>query len=196
MDAYRQLTPQSEITRFCCDDTSTHIVFTQNLPRAYLPPIARTVMPVDMVITREQHFEPYDHNRNRARGTYGASIPAGPGHFGGKYFLTDTRDGSRLWLASVCKVWIPFVGGKLEDLILSNIRLLFDAKRRSPPIGSPNTTDDRVLAGPAGLLQIGGDAGDDGGGQLGSAAGTFKQPRRPRSSCCPSRSGSTDIGRG
>jgi Protein of unknown function (DUF2505) len=93
MDAYRQLTPQSEITRFCCDDTGTHIVFTQNLPRAYLPPIARTVMPVDMIITREQHFEPYDHTRNRARGTYRASIPAGPGHFGGKYFLTDTHDG-------------------------------------------------------------------------------------------------------
>jgi hypothetical protein len=55
-------------------------VFTQNLPRAYLPPIARTVMPVDMIITR-------------------ASIPAGPGHFGGKYVLTDTHDGNQLRLA-------------------------------------------------------------------------------------------------
>lgn len=103
-------------------------MFTQNLPRAYLPPIARTVMPVDMIITREQHFEPYDHTRNRARGTYRASIPAGPGHFGGKYFLTDTHDGSQLRLASVCKVWIPFIGGKLEDLILTDITLLFDAE--------------------------------------------------------------------
>jgi hypothetical protein len=128
MDAYRQLTPRSEITRFCCDDTGTHIVFTQNLPRAYLPPIARTVMPVDMIITREQHFDPYDHARNRASGTYGASIPAGPGHFGGRYLLTDTHDGSRLRLASVCKVWIPFIGGTLEDLILNNITLLFDAE--------------------------------------------------------------------
>ena len=128
MDAYRQLTPQSEITRFCCDGTGTHIVFTQNLPRAYLPPIARTVMPVDMIITREQHFEPYDHTRNRARGTYAASITAGSGHFGGKYFLTDNHDGSQLRLANVCKVWIPFIGGKLEDLILSNITRLFDAE--------------------------------------------------------------------
>ena len=128
MKAYRNLTPQSEITRFQCDGTGTRIAFTQNLPRAYLPPIARAVMPVDMVITREQHFEPYDHVRNRARGSYGASIPAGPGHFGGTYLLTETDAGSQLRLASACKVYIPFIGGKLEDLILSNITLLFDAE--------------------------------------------------------------------
>jgi len=128
MDAYRQVTPQSEITRFSCDDAGTHIVFNQNLPRAYLPPIARTVIPVDMIITREQHFEPYDHAKNVARGTYSASIPAGPGHFGGRYLLTDTDSGSQLRLSSVCKVYIPFIGGKLEDLILSNITLLFDAE--------------------------------------------------------------------
>src|SRR6185312_2141815 len=129
MDAYRQLTPQSEITRFCCDDAGTHIVFTHNLPRASLPPIARTVIPVDMIITREQHFEPYDHSRSRAGGSYGASIPASPGHFRGRYLLTDADGGSQLRLSSVCKVHIPFIGGKLEDLILSNITLLFDGEK-------------------------------------------------------------------
>ncbi|HZQ30179.1 MAG TPA: DUF2505 domain-containing protein [Mycobacterium sp.] len=128
MAAYRTAAPQSEITRFHCDDSGTQIVFTQTLRRAYLPPIARPVMPVDMVITREQHFEPYDHTANRARGTYKASIPAGPGHFGGRYTLTETDTGSRLQLASVCKVYIPLIGGKLEDLILSNITVLLDAE--------------------------------------------------------------------
>ena len=94
----------------------------------YPPPIARTVMPVDMVITRTQHFDRYDHEKNRANGTYAASIPHGPGSFGGQYFLTDTDAGSRLRLASVCKVNIPFVGGALEDLILHHIKLLFDAE--------------------------------------------------------------------
>jgi Protein of unknown function (DUF2505) len=100
----------------------------QNLPRKYLPPIARTVMPVDMVITRTQHFDRYDHEKNRAKGTYAASIPHGPGSFGGHCFLTDTDAGSRLRLASVCRVNIPFVGGALEDLILHHIKLLFDAE--------------------------------------------------------------------
>ena len=31
-------------------------------------------------------------------------------------------------LASVCKVHIPLIGGTLEQLILSNITMLFDAE--------------------------------------------------------------------
>ncbi len=128
MDSYQWLTPLSEITHFKSDDTGVDIQFKQNLPRMYLPPIARTVMPIDMIITREQHFDPFDPTRNAARGSYGASIPAGPGHFGGSYFLTETDNGSQLRLASVCKVYIPLVGGKLEELILQNITQLFDAE--------------------------------------------------------------------
>src|SRR5689334_21574278 len=75
MESYRFLTPQSEIKKFASNERGTDIAFTQILPRAYLPPIARTVVPVDMVITRTQHFDPYDHKQNRAKGTYAASIP-------------------------------------------------------------------------------------------------------------------------
>ena len=128
MDAYRFVTPQSEITSFATGELGTDIVFVQRVPRMYLPPIARTVMPVDMVITRTQHFDPYDHDKNRAKGSYAASIPHGPGSFGGQYFLTDTDGGSRLRLASFCAVHIPLVGGALEDLILHNIKQLFDAE--------------------------------------------------------------------
>ena len=128
MDSYRFLTPQSEITRFRSYERGTDIVIKQNLPRTYLPPVARAVMPVDMIITREQHFDPFDHATNGAKGTYGASVPHGPGRFGGEYVLTETDTGSQLRLASVCKVWVPFVGGALEDLILHHMRELFDAE--------------------------------------------------------------------
>jgi len=128
MDAYRFLTPQSEITQFKSDPCGTDIVFKQNLPRMYLPPIARSVMPADMIVTREQHFDPFDHAGGRAQGSYRASVPHGPGHFGGRYLLTETEGGSRLRLASVCKVYIPLIGGALEDLILHHIRQLFDAE--------------------------------------------------------------------
>ena len=128
MDAYRFLTPQSEITSFATGERGTDVTFVQNLPRMYLPPIARAVVPVDMIITRRQHFDPYDHDKDRAKGIYSASIPHGPGSFGGQYFLTETDNGSRLRLASVCKVHIPFVGGPLEDLILHHIKMLFDAE--------------------------------------------------------------------
>ena len=128
MDAYRFLTPQSEIMSFSSGERGTDVAFVQNLPRMYLPPIARTVVPVDMIITRKQHFDRYDHDRNRAEGTYSASIPHGPGSFGGQYFLTETDAGSKLRLASVCKVYIPFIGGALEGLILHHIKELFDAE--------------------------------------------------------------------
>ena len=128
MDAYRFLTPQSEITKFASNGSGTDIVFKQNLPRMYLPPIARNVMPVDMIITREQHFDAYDHASKQGRGSYRASVPHGPGHFGGKYFLSETDTGSELRLVSVCKVYIPLIGGVLEDLILHHIKQLFDAE--------------------------------------------------------------------
>jgi hypothetical protein len=129
MDFYRRYAPQSEMTSFSTGERGTDIVFVQCMPRSELPPIARAVVPVDMVVTRTQHFDPYDHANNRAKGTYTASIPHGPGRFGGQYFLTGTDTGrSRLRLASMCKVHIPFVGGALEDLILHNIKYVFKAE--------------------------------------------------------------------
>lgn len=128
MDAYRRVSPQSEVISFTSDGSGTDIVFNHVMPRSDLPPIARSVMPVDMVITREQHFDPYDHAKNRAKGTYSASVHRGPGRLGGQYFLTETDTGSTLRFASVCKVSIPLVGGALEDLILKSIRYLFDAE--------------------------------------------------------------------
>jgi hypothetical protein len=122
MEAYLDVTPRSEVTSFRTDDRGTDI---DHVPRSYLPPIARAVVPVDMMISRKQHFDPYDHENNRANGTYSASIPHGPGSFGGQYFLTDTDTGSQLRLASVCKVRIPFVGGALEDLIMHHIKDIF-----------------------------------------------------------------------
>ena len=128
MAAYHWLSPSSELTEFSSGDAGTDIVFRQVLPRSELPPVARAVMPVDMVITREQHFDPYNHQTDEAGGTYRATVPGGPGHFTGRYHLTDTASGSQLRLSSVCKVHIPFVGGTLEQLILSNITALFDAE--------------------------------------------------------------------
>jgi Protein of unknown function (DUF2505) len=128
MAAYRWVSTGSELTRFATGDSGTDIVFRQVLPRSELPPVARAVMPVDMVITREQHFDPYDQRTNSAEGTYRATVPTGLGHFSGRYFLSETTSGAQLRLASECKVHIPLVGGTLEQLILSNITQLFEAE--------------------------------------------------------------------
>ncbi|ORA57208.1 DUF2505 domain-containing protein [Mycobacteroides franklinii] len=125
MSAYGWLTPVSEIHTFTVTDNGIDVVLRQNLPRIYLPPIAQKVMLTDMVITRVQHFAPFDHGKGSAMGSYSASVPAGPGSFTGVCTLTDTDQGSQLKLSSTCKVYIPFIGGKLEDLILYHLSDLF-----------------------------------------------------------------------
>jgi hypothetical protein len=130
MEAYRAVTPVSEITRFCSDESGTTIVFTQTGRRADLPAFARAVIPVDMVITREQRFAPYDQTRNQATGTYRATIPAIPGQLTGRSLITEAEDGCRLRISSVCKVGIPFLGGRLEELIMRHLTKVFDAEQQ------------------------------------------------------------------
>jgi hypothetical protein len=129
-DAYRWLSPQSEIAKFSSDESGTDIVFKHFLPRSDLPPVARAVMPVDLVVSRAQHFDPYDTTTSQASGGYRATVPAGLGHLSGRYLLRGTNGGelSQLQMASACKVHIPLVGGTIEQLILSNITMLFDAE--------------------------------------------------------------------
>lgn len=125
-EVYRGLNARTDLTLFRSDARGTDIALRQVLPRDDLPPVARKVMPVDLVITREQHFDPFVDG---ALGTFAASMPRAPGRLDGRYDLTDTPTGSRLRVRSHCKVSIPLVGGTLEDLILTNMRHLFDGER-------------------------------------------------------------------
>jgi hypothetical protein len=128
MDALGFATPHAEITSFSSSEGGTEITLTYRAPRSNLPPIARAVIPVDMVVIREHQFDPYDHEMNRATGTYSASVPHGPVQLEGESVLTETDTGSQLRFTGVCKVHVPFVGGALEDLILRHIKQLFDAE--------------------------------------------------------------------
>lgn len=129
-EVYRGLNARTELTLFRSDERGTDIALRQVMPRDDLPPVARRVMPVDLVITREQHFAPFDDGAERAHGTFAASMPRAPGRLDGRYELSGTPAGSSLRVRSYCKVSVPLVGGTLEDLILTNMRKLFDGERR------------------------------------------------------------------
>jgi Protein of unknown function (DUF2505) len=126
MDSYRSMTTPTELIHFSCDDTGIDIVLRQHLPKTFLPEATRAVVPVDLVITREQHFDSYDHSSNGARGRFGSTGTVG--HVSGQYYLTEKGAGSQLRIATVCKINIPFIGGTFERLILNNINQLFDAE--------------------------------------------------------------------
>ncbi|GAC70157.1 DUF2505 domain-containing protein [Gordonia soli] len=123
MKGFRDLTPQSDVDSFVTDDGGLRVVLKQTLTRDQLPAIAQTVMMKDMVITREESFGPFD--AEKATGEYTASIPAGPGSLTGVQELFPTDTGCTIRRTTEVKVFIPFVNGKLEQLMLVNLVDLF-----------------------------------------------------------------------
>ncbi|MED5815071.1 DUF2505 domain-containing protein [Mycolicibacterium sp. 050232] len=124
MDRYDELTPgKSDITGFRVDEHGIEVEFRQVLPRAELPPILRPVIPLDMAITRTQCFGPFEGDG--ATGHYEASVSHVPGRLDGRYVLSSVRAGSRLQVDSTCKVSMPLIGGKLEDMVLHTVNDVF-----------------------------------------------------------------------
>ncbi|MDH6680426.1 hypothetical protein M2284_004655 [Rhodococcus sp. LBL1] len=103
-------------------DDGIELVLHHVLPRKDLPDIAQTVLKKDLIITRREKYTPFGEP---VTGTYEASIPAGPGSLTGTIELFTTDTGSTLRTSSEAKVYLPFVGGKLEQLMLVNLVDLF-----------------------------------------------------------------------
>ncbi|MCB1264344.1 MAG: DUF2505 domain-containing protein [Mycobacterium sp.] len=121
---YRENATRTEIAHFRSDDTGTDISFAHILSAEDLPAIARPVVPGTFVITREQHFEPFDEAANQATGRYRAQIPA-PVDVTGDYVLADTEHGSRMRLETACRVRVPIIGGQIEGLLVTGLKTLF-----------------------------------------------------------------------
>jgi len=92
-------------------------------------PVAAAVVPLNLTVTREQHFDPFDAASDSARGHFRALVPGAPLDFDGTYLLSESTDGSALHLNGVCTVKVPLIGGKIEQWILSGLRGMFDRER-------------------------------------------------------------------
>ncbi|QBJ95759.1 DUF2505 domain-containing protein [Rhodococcus sp. ABRD24] len=103
-------------------DGGIDLVLHHVLPRKDLPEIAQTVLKKDLIITRKERYTPFG---DPVTGTYEASIPAGPGSLTGTIELFGTETGCTLRTTSEAKVYIPFIGGRLEQLMLVNLVDLF-----------------------------------------------------------------------
>ncbi|MBT0566929.1 DUF2505 domain-containing protein [Williamsia sp. CHRR-6] len=123
MTEFRKLTPRSDIESFTVDDNGIDVVLIQTIPKTDLPAIAAAVIKKDLVITRKEFLGPFD--ATKTEGTYSAAIPAGPGNLTGVQELLPTETGCTLRRTSEVKVFIPFVNGKLEQLVLVHLVDLF-----------------------------------------------------------------------
>ncbi|WP_026919075.1 DUF2505 domain-containing protein [Gordonia shandongensis] len=123
MEGFRELTPISSVEEFESGPDGVRVVLSQTITRDMLPPIAQTVMVKDMMITRIETYDRFDPTSTG--GTYTASIPAGPGSLTGEQELFPTETGCTIRKTTEVKVYLPFINGKLEQLMLVNLVDLF-----------------------------------------------------------------------
>ncbi|GAB88935.1 DUF2505 domain-containing protein [Gordonia rhizosphera] len=126
MAGFQMISPHCEVDSFVSDETGMRVVLKQTIGRHQLPPLAQTVLMKDMVITREESFGAFDPDLTK--GDYTASIPAGPGSLNGWQELVPTETGCTIRKTTEVKVFIPFINGKLEQLMLVNLVNLFRAE--------------------------------------------------------------------
>lgn len=126
MAGFQMISPHCAVDSFVSDETGLRVVLKQTIGRDQLPALAQTVLMKDMIITREESFGAFD--ADLTKGTYNASIPAGPGSLNGWQELFPTETGCTIRKTTEVKVYIPFVNGKLEQLMLVNLVDLFRAE--------------------------------------------------------------------
>ena len=120
----------TELTEFSSDDNGTEVVFTHAMDRDGLPPFVAALVPKRLAVSRAQHFDPFDAASNSATGHYAVHVPAAPLKLGGNYVLSATDTGTDIKLSTDCKVNVPLVGRKVEDMLLNGLRTFFDAERQ------------------------------------------------------------------
>ena len=62
-------------------------------------------------------------------GSYNVAVPGLPLKLGGSLVMGAAASGSEVTLITVCKVSVPLVGRKIEEMLLNGLRTLFDAER-------------------------------------------------------------------
>lgn len=116
---------QSELTSFSNAGDATRYSLRQTVDAERIPSVARAVIRGDLVIERAESWTKGDGEYG---GTVEASVPGTPGSVHAVTSLLDTPDGSELVLTGTVKVGVPFVGGKLEDLIVGQLNDLLGAE--------------------------------------------------------------------
>ena len=118
---------RSELTAFSALDGATRYSLRQTVDAEHIPPVARAIIRGDLVIERTESWK---GSGGEYGGTVAASVPGVPGSVDAVTSLFDASGGSELVFDGTVKVDVPFVGGKLEDLIVKQLTALLGAEAR------------------------------------------------------------------
>lgn len=125
VEIYRENSTRTEIAHFSTGPDGTDVSFAHILSAQDLPAIARPVVPGTFVVTREQHFDPFEEGTGQASGRYRALVPNTPVDIEGTYVLRDSGAGSQMQIDTRCTVRVPIIGRQIETLIVTGLKSLF-----------------------------------------------------------------------
>ena len=130
MDAYRFLTPQSEITSFSSGERGIDVVTTQTLRADRLPGVVTQFHRGDLSFVREETWTPI--RDGQATATVKGAIRGAPATLNGTAVLAPAKSGagSRLEFKASVEVKVPLVGGKIENFIGNQLVELLIAEQR------------------------------------------------------------------
>ncbi|HEY8371838.1 MAG TPA: DUF2505 domain-containing protein [Pseudonocardiaceae bacterium] len=114
------------VTHEITADGNGRVVLRQGIPSDRLPSFVRTLVPGHLVIERE---ETWQRDGETARGAVHATVPGAPATIGGTMEIAPAGpDACRSEVRLRVEVSIPFIGGKVEKVIIDQLRRLLTAE--------------------------------------------------------------------
>ncbi|GAA3364991.1 MULTISPECIES: DUF2505 domain-containing protein [Saccharopolyspora] len=123
---------RNELVQHTADGDAVRFQIRQGVPTDSLPPIARTVAGAgDLVIDRSESWR--CEQDGHYAGEIAAEVAGVPCTITGSMWLRDLTGGtgaSELLVEGEVRVSVPFLGGKLEDLVAEQVQKLLAAEER------------------------------------------------------------------
>ncbi|MGI8797997.1 MAG: DUF2505 domain-containing protein [Pseudonocardia sp.] len=117
----------AELLEHTVGDGSARYRLRHGLAADQLPPVARVFMPDDLVIERTETWR--HDGESRYTGDVQVSIPGTPGKVSGSQTLGSSEDGgSELAIDGQVEIPVPFIGGKIEDIVATQVGQLLGAE--------------------------------------------------------------------
>ncbi|MEU5842448.1 DUF2505 domain-containing protein [Rhodococcus sp. NPDC047139] len=120
--------PGAAVERVDSGDGGIELDLSQAIPAEHLPSVVTSIRPGDLVIRRHEAWGAFGDDR--AEGKFSARVDGMPGEVSGSMTLLSDGAGSSVIIEGTVEVKIPFLGSKIEGMIVEQLIELFDAERR------------------------------------------------------------------
>ena len=119
--------PGAAVERVDSGDGTIELDLHQAIPAEHLPSMVTSIRPGDLVIRRHEAWNAFADDR--AAGSFSAHVDGMPGQVTGAMTLLADGAGSSVVIEGTVEVKIPFLGSKIEGMIVEQLVELFEAEK-------------------------------------------------------------------